>query len=36
MMPPITIIVASNAPRRRAREGSVPTEFNLSVDRIHA
>src|SRR5947207_5698189 len=37
MIPPITIIVASNAPRRRAREGSLAAvEFNSPVDRIHA
>src|SRR5437763_6011904 len=35
MMPPITIIVASNTPRRRAREGSLSVEeVNLSVDAI--
>src|SRR6476659_2896624 len=28
MIPPITIIVASNTPRRRAREGSWLREFN--------
>src|ERR1700704_5331324 len=31
IMPPITIMVASNAPRRRAKEGSV--EFNSLVQR---